>query len=69
MPEPIFVNIATGEYDYWSEKHKSKFRSHCVYALDDKGRVWKYLAPKKRYVLLDELDAGYNRFDDFGDGL
>lgn len=67
---PKFINITTGAYDFWSEKYKTKFRSHCVYALDEDGNVWKFLVPKRKYVLLEELTPNHNGFeDDFGDGL
>lgn len=74
MSNKNFVSIATGSYEYWSDKYNCKMKSHCVYTLDDKGQVWKYITVQKNFVLIDDLKPNFNQpegfeIDDFGDGL
>jgi len=69
--KPIFVNITTGAYEYFSDRYKQKFQSHCIYALDENGQIWKYITQKKKFILLDDLipdyDGNTSNNDDFGE--
>lgn len=54
MDNPVFVQIATGEYTYLKEGNQEV--SHAIYGLDENGQVYKYIPMKRVWVLLEDLE-------------
>jgi len=68
MEHPIFVQIITGKYSYYSERFKNHMESHCLYGLTEKGDVWKYVVGLNKWKPLEELSTVpeyRNELDDF----
>lgn len=50
-----FKKITTGTYSYYNKSNK-KFTSHCIYALDEEGNVYKWIGNIKKWIRIEDVE-------------
>jgi hypothetical protein len=57
---PIFVQFGTGPYSYMKKGYNDVLISHCLYALDEKGEMWKFVPSKQDWYNFTDLRISYD---------
>lgn len=58
----MFIHAFTGQYEYFQKgEFNEKMVSHCVYGLDDRGDIYKWLPKLKKWIAIEEIDVDHNQ--------